>query len=86
MNVDLLAGTASGDGSDTFATVENVIGSPGSDVLTGDGQANVLQAAGGDDTLAGGGGNDDSAGRSGRRHGGLLQCGERFAARGIGDR
>ena len=38
LNVDLLAGTASGDGSDTFATVENVIGSPGSDVLAGDGR------------------------------------------------
>ena len=65
LNVDLLAGTASGDGSDTLATVENVIGSPGNDVLTGDGQANGLQGASGNDTLAGGGGNDDLQGGPG---------------------
>ncbi len=65
LNVDLLAGTGSGEGADTFATVENVIGSPGNDSLAGDGQANVLQGAGGDDTLAGLGGNDNLQGGPG---------------------
>ena len=65
LNVDLLAGTGSGEGTDTFATVENVIGSPGNDSLAGDGQANLLQGAAGDDTLAGLGGNDNLQGGPG---------------------
>jgi Ca2+-binding RTX toxin-like protein len=38
--------------------IQNVYGSPLSDLIIGDGRDNVLLGLGGDDTLAGGGGND----------------------------
>jgi len=56
ITVDLVAGTSS-DG-DTLTSIENVIGTNGQDVLTGNGVANVLTGAGGVDVLNGGGGND----------------------------
>jgi Ca2+-binding RTX toxin-like protein len=65
--VDLGAGTTGGEGSDTLVEIEDVIGSPGDDVLKGDIGPNTLQGgaggdtlegAGGDDTLDGGGGSD----------------------------
>jgi Ca2+-binding RTX toxin-like protein len=67
VTVSLTAGTASGDGSDTFTanSVENILGSPQGDALTGDGNNNTIdggndndtiEGRGGDDTLTGGGG------------------------------
>jgi serralysin len=66
--VDLTAGVSSGShGADTLASIENVDGSPGHDVLIGDEAPNRLRTyAGldrldgrnGDDVLRGGGGND----------------------------
>ncbi|HEY4941091.1 MAG TPA: hypothetical protein VII56_06655 [Rhizomicrobium sp.] len=47
-----------GQGLDTFIAVENLIGSPFNDTLTGDGNDNVFTGGVGNDTLNGGGGND----------------------------
>lgn len=56
--VDLSAGTATGDGTDTLTGIENVIGSAGNDTITGDSGANVIEGGAGVDTLYGGGGVD----------------------------
>lgn len=56
--VDLGAGTATGNGSDTMAGVENVRGSRGDDVLVGDDGDNLLTGAYGDDHVSGGPGAD----------------------------
>jgi Ca2+-binding RTX toxin-like protein len=56
--VNLANGTASGIGSDKLSGVENVIGSPQTDILTGDDGANSITGGEGDDTLAGGLGDD----------------------------
>jgi Ca2+-binding RTX toxin-like protein len=53
VNVNLGIGTASGDGADTLATIENVIGTPQGDVLFGDGNANILRGLAGSDNLDG---------------------------------
>jgi Ca2+-binding RTX toxin-like protein len=50
---------------DTFANIENLIGSAGQDRMTGNSQANLLQGGAGDDTLAGGDGNDTLDGGEG---------------------
>ena len=63
--VDLVAGTATGEGTDTLAAVEDVIGSPSSDTLTGDAGPNQLSAGEGDDTVQGGPGDDALKGQGG---------------------
>ncbi|HEX5624146.1 MAG TPA: VCBS domain-containing protein, partial [Sulfuricurvum sp.] len=64
--VNLAAGTATGgDGSDTLADIENVIGSNYNDNITGNGDANVLSGGLGNDTLNGGAGNDTLSGGAG---------------------
>ena len=55
-------GDATGD---ILISIENVIGSDGNDVLTGDAQANALTGTLGDDTLAGGIGADTLTGGEG---------------------
>jgi Ca2+-binding RTX toxin-like protein len=63
--VDLSLGTASGGtvhGNDSLAGIENVRGSLGGDVITGDGFANHLDGRDGNDTLNGGAGNDTVVG------------------------
>ncbi len=65
MTVDLGAGTAVGEGSDSLVSIENVIGSDQNDLLTGDGQANVLRGGGGKDQLTGGAGDDQLQGDNG---------------------
>ncbi|MBP2236639.1 serralysin, partial [Sinorhizobium kostiense] len=47
-----------GRGSDTLASIENLIGSSYADRFTGNGAANRLEGRNGNDTLAGGSGND----------------------------
>ena len=42
----------------SFTNIENVVGTPFNDVITGDGGANVLSGASGNDVLSGAGGND----------------------------
>ena len=56
--VNLTSGVATGQGTDKPSGVENAIGSPQADILTGDSAANDLQGGEGDDTLAGAGGDD----------------------------
>ena len=50
---------------DTLSGIENVMGSPHRDVLTGNSKANGLVGSGGDDEIRGGGGNDWLAGDAG---------------------
>lgn len=45
-------------GADTLTNVEDLIGSPGADVLRGDAVANAIDGRGGDDVIEGRGGND----------------------------
>ncbi|PLP58341.1 hypothetical protein CYK37_15665, partial [Mesorhizobium loti] len=70
VTVDLtLVGTAqtsTGDASgDKLTGIENLIGSNFNDLLTGDGNANVLYGLNGNDTLHGGGGDDTLYGGAG---------------------
>jgi hypothetical protein len=62
---DLLAGTASGEGTDVLAGVEDLTGSAGDDVLTGTAAANTLSGLGGTDLLFGEGGADTLLGGDG---------------------
>jgi Ca2+-binding RTX toxin-like protein len=56
--VDLVAGTATGQGDDTLDDIENVVGSAGDDTIAGDGGDNVLVGGQGADMLSGGAGDD----------------------------
>jgi Ca2+-binding RTX toxin-like protein len=58
LSVDLGAETATGEGSDTVAGIEEVYGSPYDDELTGDDETNQLWGEDGADVIDGGGGND----------------------------
>lgn len=58
VNVNLALGTAVGDGSDNLAAIENVTGSQQSDVIFGDGSANVLNGLAGNDNVDGQAGPD----------------------------
>ena len=68
VTASLLAGTgtvASGGGTDTYISIENLTGSGFNDVLTGDGNENRLDGGAGNDTLTGGAGADTLIGGSG---------------------
>ena len=67
VEVDLKAGTATGEGSgsDTLTSVENVIGTDADDILSGDAGINRLEGGDGDDVLRGRGGDDTLVGGSG---------------------
>ncbi|MDD0972561.1 retention module-containing protein [Pseudomonas fontis] len=54
-----------GAGTDTLASIENLIGSDYNDTLTGDNNANLLVGGKGNDTLVGGGGDDTLIGGPG---------------------
>jgi Ca2+-binding RTX toxin-like protein len=58
VNVDLSKGTASGDGTDTLISIEDVIGSDGADIIIGSTAGNELTGGLGNDKLYGGGGSD----------------------------
>ncbi len=58
ITASLIANTATGEGADTLAGVENLTGSSKDDVLTGSSGANTLWGSGGTDNLSGSGGND----------------------------
>ena len=66
VTVNLQAGTASGEGSDTLTNIENVIGSSNADLITGRDtdllSGNVLDGRDGNDTLDGSGGSDSLLG------------------------
>jgi Ca2+-binding RTX toxin-like protein/dipeptidyl aminopeptidase/acylaminoacyl peptidase len=65
VNVDLNAGTASGDGTDTLSGIENIVGGAQADTLTGDAQANAIEGGVGGDSITGGAGNDSLSGDAG---------------------
>jgi Ca2+-binding RTX toxin-like protein len=66
VEVDLAAGTATGDGEDTFSGVEDVIGTAFGDVIRGDAGPNVLFGGGGIDDLVGAGPGDVAYGGAGK--------------------
>jgi Ca2+-binding RTX toxin-like protein len=65
VRVSLVRGTATGQGSDTLAAVENVIGSMFDDLISGNALANVLLAGDGNDVIRGGDGGDQIDGGDG---------------------
>jgi len=65
VQVDLLAGTAFGQGTDTLEGIEKVNGSDFADSIVGDNLENTLFGFDGDDTIAGLGGNDFISGGPG---------------------
>jgi Ca2+-binding RTX toxin-like protein len=65
VNLTLATAQPTGDGNDTVTTIENVIGGPLGDTLTGDGANNVLDGGPGNDALAGGDGADTLIGAAG---------------------
>ena len=65
VQVNLVTGTASGDGNDTLAGIQNVIGSSFADSITGDDNANVLSGRGGSDHIQGKAGDDNIQGKAG---------------------
>jgi Ca2+-binding RTX toxin-like protein len=58
VTIDLVAGTGTGDGTDTVAGLERLLGSAFDDVLLGDAQVNYLDGKAGNDVLDGRDGND----------------------------
>ena len=58
MFVNMRGGTSVGDGSDIFSKIENVIGSPYNDYITGSGRPNAILGADGKDTIYGRTGDD----------------------------
>jgi Ca2+-binding RTX toxin-like protein len=58
VTASLVTGKATGMGTDSMATIENLIGGAGNDVLTGSTEANRIDGAGGKDKLLGGAGSD----------------------------
>jgi Tol biopolymer transport system component len=61
----LATNSSTGEGSDTFSGVENLLGSPKADTLTGSAANNTLTGGGGNDTERGGAGNDKVLGSGG---------------------
>ena len=65
VSASLATNTATGEGSDTFLGVENLLGSSKVDTLTGSATNNKLTGGGGNDTERGGSGNDQVIGSGG---------------------
>ncbi len=65
VGANLSTGTATGDGTDTLTSIENLTGSAYGDTLTGDSNANVLTGGDGNDTLYGNAGADTLYGGNG---------------------
>jgi Ca2+-binding RTX toxin-like protein len=63
--VDLSAGTATGEGTDTLTAILNVFGSPFDDHIQGSGAANSIKGMGGRDHILGGAGADELIGGPG---------------------
>lgn len=58
IQMDLRAGTSTGDGRDTLTSIENVVGSRHDDTIYGDRGRNDITTSMGDDVIYGRGGND----------------------------
>ena len=75
VDVDLVAGRAQqGAVIDTLATIENIVGSPAADTLTGDGGPNVVVGGGGTDSVVTADGADRVELRDGERD--VVSCGD----------
>jgi len=61
----LATNSSTGEGSDTFVGLENLLGSPKADTLTGSAANNTLTGGGGNDAESGGEGNDKVVGSGG---------------------
>jgi Ca2+-binding RTX toxin-like protein len=72
VSASLADNTATGEGSDTLVSIENLVGSPGADTLTGSGADNSLTGGNGADTISAEGGADRLTGSAGDdiEHGG----------------
>ncbi len=58
VNANLTTGVATGDGNDTLAAVESIVGTEFDDILVGDANGNVFGGLGGNDVIDGGDGLD----------------------------
>jgi len=58
VSVNLMTGTATGDGNDVLISIENVRGGSGNDTIIGDAQNNYIYGGTGADVLTGNGGAD----------------------------
>ncbi len=65
VTVNLLAGTATGEGNDELYGIENILGSNYNDTLTGDGNSNSIAGGLGNDTISSQGGADIITGDAG---------------------
>jgi Ca2+-binding RTX toxin-like protein len=65
MNINLATGIATGQGTDSLVSIENVLGGGGADIITGNDAANLLYGGGGADILYGGLGVDTIDGGAG---------------------
>ena len=61
VNVNLATGVVTGEGTDELTAVEGATGSANNDIVTGDGEDNILFGGEGDDEVIGGGGFDHTA-------------------------
>jgi hypothetical protein len=68
VTVDLTAGTATGEGSDSLTGVENIEGSDFDDTISGDAGPNTITGGPGDDVINGADGNDVLEGWRRERH------------------
>lgn len=66
LKIDLSKGTKTGDGNDTFSSVEKVVGGAFADTVNGSKNADTIVAGDGDDTVRGLGGADQLTGGAGR--------------------
>ncbi|MEA2446895.1 MAG: hypothetical protein QOK47_532, partial [Actinomycetota bacterium] len=65
ITADLSTGVATGEGQDSFANIEGIVGTEFNDTLTGDANDNVLIGGPGNDHLTGGNGDDYFEGGAG---------------------
>jgi glucose/arabinose dehydrogenase/PKD repeat protein len=65
VSASLTTNSATGEGSDTFSGIENLLGSPKNDTLTGSAAINTLTGSGGADKLSGFEGADNIIGSAG---------------------
>jgi Ca2+-binding RTX toxin-like protein len=65
VNLDLIAGIATGDGTDTLTGIEQVFGSQNNDTITGDAAPNAMYGGPGNDTVSGRAGDDTLDGGKG---------------------
>jgi len=65
VTVDLTAGTATGEGTDTLTGIEDIHGGPFDDTITGNGDSNYIHGGEGNDTITGLDGDDYLYGEEG---------------------